>query len=129
MEMNDFYMALSGKRTSKNACSQVMPVTMGVSLKPRHSSKAAKKYNMASTKSLRLSPSSRHRFVKAQATYCSPCLFKYVFKCRGKWHTKKGGPRQQNWCELCLQPICTRCWELWHSSGTLVRASIFEDNC
>ena len=38
--------------------------------------------------------------------------------------TKRGGSREQQWCSVCRQAICSKCWDKWHSETVLVRGEI-----
>ena len=93
-------------------------------LKPMYMRNAVMKYNRPPDRERRLSHYSSHKRVMAKDGYCSLCSFNFKVKLNGKMFKKKGGARMRQWCSVCMQQICSSCWEDWHSLVTLERATI-----
>lgn len=68
------------------------------------------KYNRTSDKERRLTNVKKHIPITGRSAYCCLCSYSFTVRVRGKRYTKKGGSRQKQWCSICRQAICRKCW-------------------
>ena len=91
---------------------------------PMYYTNVVEKYNRADDAARRLNNPDIHERVKAKATYCSLCSYNHSVTYRGRKFQKKGGAKVVQWCSICKQPICKKCWDAWHSKRKLQKSVI-----
>ena len=104
------------------------PLIENVNMKPMYPRDAVSYYNRDIDRQRRLSGGVGHRKVKHKPTYCSLCSFNHNVVVDGVVYRKKGGARERLWCSTCRQPICSKCWDKWHTEETLTRATISKED-
>lgn len=93
-------------------------------MRPLYSTDVVFKYNRDEDENRRLSNRLRHIPKKGKSFHCSLCSYSHSILYKGKRFRKKGGSIERRWCGVCQQPICSKCWDAWHTSAVLQRAEI-----
>ena len=92
-------------------------------IKSRFKRNVIEKFNGDDLVSMRMSCISTHKSVKGPKSYCVLCSWSCKVKVDGIQKTRRGGANQRQWCQKCKQCICKRCWNTWHCSPKLTRAT------